>query len=150
MHHALLLRPGACDAGRAHLSLAGRAAVREVLRRVGLEGPTLDPTAIVTAPSPSCVQTAELAASALDYLGAVLVVPGLVAPAPAEVALRDLVVHDVLVVIADEPFLSSLGAAIAGRPSFPTHTSAQASLFDGRSPVGYWRTGASMQRLLLA
>ena len=150
MRHALLLRPGACDPGCPHLSLAGRAAVREVLRRVRLEGPALEPAAVVTAPSPSCVQTAELAANALDYLGAIVALPGLVAPAPAEVALRDLVGHDVLVVIADEPFLSSLGAAIAGRPSFPTHTPAQASLFDGRSPVGYWRTGASMQRLLLA
>ncbi|MBL0193873.1 MAG: hypothetical protein IPQ09_06535 [Myxococcales bacterium] len=150
MHHALLLRPGACDSGSPHLSLAGRAAVREVLRRVGLEGPLVEPTAIVSAPSPACVQTAELAASALDYLGAVAVLPGLVAPSPAEVVLRGLVGHDVLIVVADEPFLSSLGAAIAGRPSFPTHTPGQASLFDGRSPVGYWRAGASMQQLLLA
>lgn len=142
-----------CDEATAHLSLAGRASVREVLRHVRLEGPPFEPTAIVAAPAPSCVQTGELAAASLDFLGVVKVLPALVAPTPGEVALVALLAHDahdVLVVVADEPFLSSLGAAIAGRPSFPTHTHGQASLFEGRSPVGYWRAGTSMQMLLLA
>ncbi len=149
----LLLRPGSCadTATARYLSLAGRSVVRGVLRRVGLEAPALEPSAILSAAAPDCVQTAELAAFALDYLGEVRVMPALVAPTPPQALLGLLLAQGPsIVIVADEPFLSALGAALAGRPSFPLHTPGQASLLEDRRPVGYWRDGASMQTLLLA
>lgn len=152
----LLVRPGSFDeeAGRPasrHLSAGGRAAVRNVVFRVKNALHDLDVGAVLTAPSPECVQTAELAAGAFDFLGVVKVWTSLVSPTPPTTLLGPLLAAaDTVVVVADEPFLSGLGAAIAGRPSFPTQVPAQLSLLEDRKPFGFWREGSTMQPLLLA
>lgn len=151
----LLMRPGreleeSRPAARA-LSATGRTTVRGVAHRLKVEIVDLDLIAIVSAPLPAAVQTAELVAGALDYLGVVRVMPELVSPTPAETQLRAiLALGEVVLVVADEPFLSSLGAALVGRPSFPTFVPGQVALLENRRPFGTWREGGSMQPLLLA
>ena len=134
-----------------YLSASGRTAVRSVVHRLKLELGELDLTAIVASPGPAAVQTAELVAEALDFLGVVKVMPELVAPTPPGTQLRTILgLGDAVLVVADEPFVSSLGAALAGRPSFPTLVPAQIALLEDRRPFGTWREGASMQPLTLA
>jgi phosphohistidine phosphatase SixA len=134
-----------------HLSATGRTTVRGVVHRLKLELGTIDLTAIVTAPSPAAIQSAELVAGSLDFLGVVRVMPELVAPTPPDTQLRALLgLGEGLLVVADEPFLSSLGAALAGRPTFPTFVSGQIALLEDRRPFGTWTEGASMKPLLLA
>lgn len=120
-----------------HLTLEGRRLVRALGERLrSTDVPSVD--RCVTSPSPASVQTAELFADRVDFLGAVEVLPALAGGTPPSVYAPALVgAGRSLVVVGDEPWLSMLGAFLVGRPTFPPLVPAQISLVRDRRPE--WR-----------
>jgi phosphohistidine phosphatase SixA len=131
------------------LSVEGRQWVRAVSSRVKQdEAPEL--SAILTSPSAACVQTAELFADRVDYLGAITVLPGLAGDVPAKVLGAQISARAAHVaVVADEPALSALGAFLIGRPSFPLSLPGQVCLLRDHQPEWYWRPDAMVRAPLL-
>jgi len=133
------------------LAAHGRTQVRGVARRAKLELHDLDVAAVLVADDPAAIQAAELASSVLDYLGVVRVMPELSPKTPPATLLKTLLTAgETVLVVAEEPFLSALAAAAAGRPSFPTFSLAELAVLEDRRPFGTFREGESMRPLLLA
>jgi phosphohistidine phosphatase len=132
-----------------HLSLAGRQLVRAIGNKIRLdEAPTFD--RIVTSPLPAAVQTAELFADRVDYVGVVEVLPSLATNVPPHVvAPLVLALGTTVAVVADEPALSVLGAFLVGRPTFPPLLHAQVSVIEDRKPAWCLRPGELTRSLLL-
>jgi phosphohistidine phosphatase SixA len=152
------LEPGLAE-GAAPLSLEGRRLVRALGNRVrSAEGGSVpDFARVIIAPTVGAAQTAELFAERTDFLGAVDVLPALATaqarpetyaakilevPAGAE---RDCSI----VVVADEPALSALGAFLIGRPTFPPLMHGQVSVLLDRKPGWCLRPGEKGRGLLL-
>lgn len=132
-----LVRTAATDGQ--HLSSVGRQLIRAIGNKLRLEeGPTFD--RFLTALAPAAVQTAELFADRVDYVGVVEAFPALAAGAPAEVAATQLLARGTTIaVIGDEPALSALGAFLVGRPTFPGLLPAQVSVIHDRRPAWFLR-----------
>jgi phosphohistidine phosphatase len=116
------------------LSARGREAARGLARLLRQQGVELD--AVLTSPLPRAVQTAELVAGGLDYLGVVTVLPAL-APGchPRRVA-EQLAAHGLAVaVVGHEPGISGLGAYVLGRPAFPPLRTAQCCALERGAPT---------------
>ena len=81
------------------------------------------------------VQTAELIAERLDFLGVIEALPALVPGVPPRVAASELPSRGAAVaVVGHEPGISMLCAYLAGRPSFPPLQKAQVVLIeDGKA-----------------
>ncbi len=106
------------------LSPRGREGAR-ILGRL-LREHNVVPDTIVSSPLPRAVQTAELIASALDYLGILHSLRCLEPSAQPSVAAGQ--VHALgrtVIVVSHEPALSSLGAFLLNRPAFPPFRTAQ-------------------------
>lgn len=118
-----------------HLSLEGRQLVRAIGNKIRLtEEPSFD--RFVTSPLPSAVQTAELFADRTDYVGEIESLPLLDAKTPPSVIAPFLLERgSCVVVVADEPALSTLGAFLVGRPTFPPAKPAQVSVIRDRQPA---------------
>jgi phosphohistidine phosphatase len=116
------------------LSPRGREAAR-VLGRL-LRETRIEPDAIVCSPLPRAVQTAELLATSLDFLGHIASWRCLEPSAQPRVAagLVSTVGTSVLVV-GHEPSISSLGAYLLGRPSFPPFRTAQCCAIEDGKPT---------------
>ena len=116
------------------LSARGREAARGLARLLREQQVDLD--AIVTSPLPRAVQTAELIANGLDYLGVITVVPGL-APGchPRRVAELLSSFGSSVAVVGHEPGISGLGAFVLGRPAFPPMRTAQCCALDRGTPA---------------
>lgn len=150
----LLLRCGvsgdeSAPEGHRFLSAEGRQVVRAL-------GSTLRLVAessfdrFVTSPAPAAVQTAELFADRVDYVGVIEVLPQLAGRVPPEVVAPALLARgSSIVVVGDEPFLSSLGAFLVGRPTFPPLVHGQVSAIANRQPAWALRPGESVKSLLL-
>jgi phosphohistidine phosphatase len=116
------------------LARRGRDAARGLARLLREQQVELD--AVLTSPLPRAVQTAELVAAGLDFLGEIVVVPGL-APGchPRRVA-EQLAAHGLAVaVVGHEPGISGLGDYILGRPAFPPLRTAQCCALDRGVPT---------------
>lgn len=113
------------------LSARGREHARVLARLLREERVELD--AVVASPLPRALQTAELLADGLDFLGVVEVLPPLRPGYPARLAAEELVQRgQAVLVVGHEPGISSLGAFLLGRPSFPPFRTAQAcAIVDG-------------------
>ena len=113
------------------LSARGREAARGLARLLREEQVEVD--AIVTSPLARAVQTAELIADGLAYLGPIECLRALAPgahprPAATAIAARGLSVA----VIGHEPSMSMLGAFLLGVPAFPSFRTAQAcAIVDG-------------------
>ncbi len=144
-----LLRTSIALAGAAHLSAEGRQLVRALGHKLRqIEEPNVD--RIVTCPAPASVQTAELFAERLDYVGVIEVLPGLAGNVPPQVVAPLLLARGAsVVVVAEEPTLSALGAFLIGRPTFPPLEHAQVSLIRDRRPEWLLRPGDLARGLLL-
>jgi phosphohistidine phosphatase SixA len=117
-----------------HLGLDARRLARAVGRRLLDLGAI--PARIATSPEPSCVQTAELLAQALDHLGEIVVVPLLSARTPGHLLAREaLALGDGALIVAGEPVLAMLAAALIGKPSFPPSREGQVSVLENREPT---------------
>jgi phosphohistidine phosphatase len=114
------------------LSPRGREAAR-ILSRL-LREQHVAPDAIVCSPLPRAVQTAELLAASLDYLGAIASWRCLEPAAMPRIAASQIGAAGLAVlVVGHEPSISSLGAYLLGRPSFPPFRTAQCfALEDGK------------------
>lgn len=116
------------------LSARGREAARGLARLLRQQGVELD--ALLTSPLPRAVQTAELVAGGLDYLGGVTVVPGLAPGCHPRRAAEQLAAHGVAVaVVGHEPGISGLGAYVLGRPAFPPLRTAQCCALERGAPT---------------
>lgn len=116
------------------LSSRGREAAR-VLGRL-LREASIAPDAIVCSPLPRAAQTAELVAAGIDYLGHIESWRCLEPAAQPRVAAEKLqAAGDAIVVVGHEPSISSLGAFLLGRPSFPPFRTAQCCAIEDRRPT---------------
>ena len=131
------------------LSAEGRQVIRALGHRLRLdEEPSFD--RFVTSPLPSAIQTAELFADRVDYVGVVEVLSSLEGNVPPQVIAPLLLARGSSVVVcADEPALSALGAFLVGRPTFPPLLHGQVSVIENRQPAWCLRPGDPVKSLLL-
>ena len=116
------------------LSPRGREAARGLARLLREQKVELD--AIVSSPLPRAVQTAELVADGLDYLGSIETWRTLAPGAHPRRAAGDLPTRGGSVaVVGHEPGISSLGALILGLPAFPQLRTAQCCAIEDGAPT---------------
>ncbi|HEY5945897.1 MAG TPA: histidine phosphatase family protein [Kofleriaceae bacterium] len=116
------------------LSPRGREAAR-ILGRL-LREQQLAPDMIVCSPLPRAVQTAELIAASIDYIGAISSWRCLEPSAMPRVAAGQLAaIGPSVLVVGHEPSISSLGAFLLGRPSFPPFRTAQCFAIEDGKPT---------------
>jgi phosphohistidine phosphatase len=133
-----------------YLSVAGRRRAREVGARLAKEAVQFD--AVLTSPLVRAVQTAELVAERLGFLGEVEAFPRLAPGFPARVAVGELASRGVSVaVFGHSPGISDIGAFLCSRPSFPGLKPGMCALIEDGQPV-WWLDPESLQidRLMLA
>jgi phosphohistidine phosphatase len=114
------------------LSARGREAAR-VLARL-LRDQQVSPDAILCSPLPRAVQTAELLAASLDFLGVVSSRRCFEPSAHPRVAADELLAAgNAVLVVSHEPAISALGAHLLGIPAFPSFRTAQCcAIVDGK------------------
>lgn len=155
LRSSLVARDPADDASpavsEAHrfLSAEGRQIVRALGNRLRLnEEPSFD--RFVTSPFPAAIQSAELFADRVDYVGVIEVLPALAGNVPPQVIVPLLLARgSSIVVVGDEPSLSALGAFLIGRPTFPPLLHGQVSMIKDRQPAWCLRPGDPVKSLLL-
>jgi phosphohistidine phosphatase SixA len=131
------------------LSAEGRQIVRALGSRLRLNEETSFDR-FVTSPLPAAVQTAELFADRVDYVGVIEVLPALAGDVPPQVVAPMLLARgSQIVVVGDEPSLSALGAFLIGRPTFPPLVHGQISVIRDRQPAWCLRPGDPVKSLLL-
>jgi phosphohistidine phosphatase SixA len=132
-----------------HLSLEGRQIIRALGNKLRLaEEPSFD--RFFTSPLPAAIQTAELFADRVDYVGLIEVLPALSTNVPPQVIAPLLLARgSSIVVVGDEPSLSNLGAFLIGKPTFPPLLHAQVSVIQNRQPAWCLRPGDIGRQLLL-
>ena len=120
------------------LTQEGRRLVRALGTKLRDYQPAFD--RMVVSPSPAAVQTAELFAERVDFLGVIEVLPSLLSSVPAKVAGALVQTRgESIVIVGDEPGLSALGAFLVGRPTFPPGVPGQLSVIRDRTPEWYQR-----------
>jgi phosphohistidine phosphatase len=116
------------------LSSRGREAAR-ILGRL-LHETRIEPDAIISSPLPRAVQTAELLAQMLDYIGHIESWRSLEPSAHPRMAAGNLqALGSSVVVVGHEPSISAMGAFILGRPSFPPFRTAQCCAIEDGKPT---------------
>jgi phosphohistidine phosphatase SixA len=124
------------------LSPRGREAARILGRLLREQAVAID--AIVASPLPRAVQTAELIAAALDYLEPIATWRCLEPSAHPRVAAGELgALGGTTLVVGHEPAISSLGAFLLGRPSFPSFRTAQCCAIENGKPTWTARADAN-------
>jgi phosphohistidine phosphatase len=112
--------------GREHARILGK-----LLREERIE-----PDVILSSPLPRAVQTAELLAQALDYIGIVTSLRCLEPSAHPRVAASEIMARGASVIaVSHEPMISSLGAFLLGRPAFPQFRTAQCCVLENGKPT---------------
>lgn len=131
------------------LSARGREAAR-VLGRL-LREQAVSPDAILSSPLPRAVQTAELLAATLDYLGPISSLRCFEPSAHPRVAAQELMAAGASVlVVSHEPCVSTLGAFLLGVPAFPSFRTAQCCAIEDGKPTFTARADlASVQTLFV-
>lgn len=116
------------------LSRRGREQARVLGRMLRDHG--VLPDAIVASPLPRAVQTAELLATSLDFLGTVSSLRSLEPSAQPRVA-SDLIrsAGEAVIVVSHEPVISAIGAFLLGLPSFPQFRTAQCCAIEAGKPT---------------
>jgi phosphohistidine phosphatase len=129
------------------LTSRGREAARGLARL--LRENRVEPDVLLSSPLPRAMQTAELLADGLDFLGVVEVLPCLRPGSHPRIAAEELVRRgDAVVVVGHEPQISSLGAYLLGRPSFPPFRTAQACAIEDGAPTFTARSDVMQTRAL--
>jgi phosphohistidine phosphatase len=113
------------------LTARGREAARGLARL--LREQHVEPDAVLSSPLPRAMQTAELLADGLDYLGVVEALPQLRPGAHPRKAAEELATRGMsVVVVGHEPQISSLAAFLLGQPAFlPFRTAQACAIVDG-------------------
>ena len=87
-------------------------------------------------PLPRAVQTAELVAAGIDYLGAISSWRCLEPAAQPRVAGTEIArAGEAVLVVGHEPSISAIGAYLMGRPSFPPFRTAQCCAIEDGKPT---------------
>jgi phosphohistidine phosphatase len=116
------------------LSPRGREAAR-VLGRL-LREQQVSPDVILASPLPRAVQTAELLATGLDYLGTVASLRCLEPAAQPRVASNAILnAGGSVIVVGHEPAISALGAFLLGVTAFPQFRTAQCCAIENGKPT---------------
>lgn len=116
------------------LSPRGRELVRTLARL--LREQKVEPDCILSSPLPRAVQTAELLAAALDYLGVVTTLRCLEPAAQPEVAARAIInAGESVLVCGHEPSISTLTAHLLGVPAVRPFRTAQCCAIEDRKPA---------------
>ena len=116
------------------LAPRGREAVR-VLGRLLREHPVA-PDMILSSPLPRAVQTAELLAASLDYLGTIVSLRSLEPAAQPQVAVNAIrSAGTAVIVVSHEPAISAIGAFLLGLPAFPQFRTAQCCALEHGKPT---------------
>jgi phosphohistidine phosphatase len=116
------------------LSAKGREGAR-ILGRL-LREQRVEPDVILSSPLPRAVQTAELLAQSLDYLGVVTSLRCLEPSAQPRVAASEIAARGISVlVVSHEPAISTLGAYLLGRPAFPQFRTTQCCAIEEGKPT---------------
>jgi phosphohistidine phosphatase len=119
--HAISEAPGLGDAERG-LSGKGRKVTRKAAKWLSRREKNLRPVEIWTSPLVRAVQTAEIAAEALELLDEVWVHPELSPGGSPDTLMRKLSEHTdagPLMLVGHEPDLSTLAALLLGEQSYP-------------------------------
>jgi phosphohistidine phosphatase len=119
LRHAIAenARPGQPDSERA-LTPEGREKLRRVLKRARLA--EVAPSVILSSPYRRALETASLAAEALDYRGKVVETRALVPDAPPPDAWEEIRARQqesAILLASHEPLMSSLAAFLLGSPA---------------------------------
>jgi phosphohistidine phosphatase len=116
------------------LSARGREAAR-ILARL-LREQRVEPDCVMSSPLPRAMQTAELLAAGLDFLGEIASRRFLEPGAQPEVAGEAIVrAGSAVLVVGHEPSISALAAWLLGRPAFPPFRTGQCYGIDDRKPT---------------
>lgn len=116
------------------LSPRGREAAR-ILGRL-LRETHVSPDAIISSPLPRAVQTAELVAASIDFIGHIASLRCLEPSAQPRVAAGIIAtLGQSVVVVGHEPSISALGAFLLGRPAFPPFRTAQCCAIEEGKPT---------------
>ncbi len=127
--------PGLPDSYR-YLSAEGRTTCRQVGRLLREAGVQFDH--VVTSPLVRAVQTGELIADAVDYLGVVESSAAFTPGAHPGIACQELLQRGRSVaLVSHAPTISQIAAALVGQPGFAPFRQGQVCHFDSRKPV--WR-----------
>ena len=131
------------------LSPRGREAARVLGRLLREQGIT--PDAMLTSPLPRALQTAELLAAALDFLGPISSRRCFEPSAHPRVAAQELMAAGgSVIVVSHEPAVSTLGAFLLGLPAFPSFRTAQCCAIEDGKPTFTARADlATVQTLLV-
>lgn len=135
IRHAHAVPPDA-DVSDEHrfLSAQGRQTCRQVGRLLREAGVGFD--AVVTSPLVRAVQTAEIIADAVDYLGTIESYAAFMPSAHPRLAAEKLLqCGSSVAVVGHEPSIAELAAFWVGQPGFAPFRRGQVSFFDGRKPV---------------
>lgn len=116
------------------LSSRGREHARVLARLLREHGVVAD--TILASPLPRAVQTAELLATGLDYLGVVTSLRCLEPSAQPRVASDAIrAAGEAVIVVSHEPAISAIGAFLLGLPAFPQFRTAQCCALEGGKPT---------------
>jgi phosphohistidine phosphatase len=131
------------------LSPKGREAARVLGRLLREQG--VAPDAILSSPLPRAVQTAELIASALDYIGPITSRRCFEPSAHPRVASQEIMgAGGSVLIVSHEPAVSTLGAFLLGLPAFPSFRTAQCCAIEDGKPTFTARADlAAIQTLLV-
>jgi phosphohistidine phosphatase len=123
------------------LSPRGREAAR-ILGRL-LREQQISPDAILSSPLPRAVQTAELIAAGIDYLGTIASRRCFEPAAQPRVGANEVMAAGgSVIVVGHEPSISTLGAHLLGRPAFPQFRTAQCCAIEDGKPT--WTARADL------
>jgi phosphohistidine phosphatase len=126
------------------LSARGREAAR-ILGRL-LREQAVAPDAILCSPLPRAVQTAELLAASLDYLGVITSRRCFEPSAQPRVAVDEIAAAGAAVlVVGHEPSISAIGAYLMSQPAFPQFRTAQCCAIEHGKPT--WTARADVGRI---
>ena len=126
------------------LSLRGREAARVLGRLLREQG--VSPDVVLASPLPRAVQTAELIAAGLDYLGPIASRRCFEPSAQPRVAAEELLAAgSSVLVVSHEPAISALGAYLMSSPSFPQFRTAQCCAIEDKKAT--WTARADVARV---
>lgn len=125
------------------LSAKGREGAR-ILGKL-LREQKIEVDAILSSPLPRAVQTAELLANSLDYLGVIASRRCFEPAAQPRVAADELRQYESVLVVTHEPHISSLGAFLLGIPAFPQFRTAQCCALENGKPT--WTARSDIDRV---
>ena len=108
-------------------------AVGNVLRNKGISFEVM-----LSSPYARALQTAELIAERVDYMGVIEANNAFIPEIPARVALAELSTYNIdVAIVGHEPLISALGAMLISRPSFPPLKRGQISCIEDGNPLWF-------------